>query len=72
MTATNNRIKEIVYRNNLQYLDKRKYQCNETKKYCTGIIDTGHKSHFDYGHYTLKGAEHFGKVISEINWLQNE
>lgn len=72
MTATNNRIKEIVYRNNLQYLDKRKYQCDETKKYCTGIIDTGHKSHFDYGHYTLKGAEHFGKVINEINWLQNE
>lgn len=69
-TRVNHAIAEIARQKGVVYLDKSLYMCDHNLKQCDGITADGYKSLYDYGHYTLQGAKHFGKRISETNWLK--
>lgn len=66
----NERIREFATRNQLIYLDKQDFLCDETSQLCFGISSNLHKRFFDYGHYTLEGAKEFGVRASLIGWLR--
>lgn len=66
----NSKIEEYSRKNNYLYLKQQDYLCNEAKKICYGITNKGEKIFWDYGHFTLKGAEFFGKEIFKMNWFK--
>ena len=71
----NKQLKKIANENNISFLNKEDFQCENKEKKCYGIITSGGersglKVYYDYGHYTLEGARFFGKIISDINWLK--
>jgi hypothetical protein len=54
---------------NIKILDKADFICSDQKQQCYCFDDKGLKTYHDSGHQTLSGAIFFGKVMSEINWL---
>ena len=66
----NKKIKIIAAQFNLPFLEKADFVCDEVEKICDGVTPDGYKSFFDYGHWTLEGAKHFGKKIHDMNWLK--
>ncbi len=69
LEVTDARIRRIVEENGAKYLDKFSTVCNEREKTCTGLTPEGFKAIFDYAHYTLRGAEYFGRKMYEADWL---
>ena len=63
-------LKEIMIELNIKYLDRFDYSCNLKKKECDFVTENEEKIYFDYGHYTLEGANYFGKRIYEMNWFK--
>ncbi|MBQ0798948.1 MAG: acyltransferase [Porticoccaceae bacterium] len=57
----NERIEEIARKNGVPYLDKVSLICELDAKACSAFTDEGHKTLYDYGHWTLEGAQFFGK-----------
>lgn len=73
VTAPVNRdVKAIAREYGVTYLEKSEYICDHEERTCDGITPDGFKSFYDYGHYTLKGAKHFGRRIHELGWLNIE
>jgi len=69
--SLNHPVKYIAKKKGVKYLRKKDYICSEQLKECDGVTPEGFKSFYDYGHYTLKGAKHFGKRIHELGWFNN-
>jgi len=65
----NQSLKEIANIHNLIVLNKMDFICDISASTCDGITDEGYKAFYDYGHFTLEGAEYFGRRIHELNWL---
>ena len=61
----NNSIIELTSKYKINYFDKVKIICDNKKKECSGFTDEGYKTFYDYGHWTLEGAEYFGKKFIE-------
>ena len=61
---------EIAKKRGIKVLDKKDFMCNMQARTCDGITNEGYKSFWDYGHWTVEGAEYFGRRIHEINWLK--
>jgi len=66
----NKQVKRIALEKGVPYLEKSEYMCDHQAKICDGVTDEGHKVFYDYGHYTLHGAKHFGKKIAEMGWFK--
>ena len=69
-SSVNQRLKKLVKKYNLVYLNKEDYLCDLVKKECDYVTDEGHKIFYDYGHHTLDGAKYLGKKIFEMGWLK--
>lgn len=67
--GSNDQILEICRRLGVPYLDKQDFICDLHKDTCEGITPDGYKSFYDQGHWTLEGAEYFGRRIHKLNWL---
>ena len=65
----NQSLREIANAHNIFVLNKMDFICDIPAGTCDGITDEGYKAFFDYGHFTLEGAEYFGRRIHELNWL---
>jgi hypothetical protein len=65
----NRQVKTIADQANVTYLDKYPIICDDINQVCYGITEEGYKSFYDYGHYTLEGADYFGKRIALLDWL---
>ena len=66
----NFRINNIAKQENVLFLNKHDYLCNDFTKECDILTDENFKIYYDYGHYTLEGAKYFGKKIHRMNWLK--
>jgi peptidoglycan/LPS O-acetylase OafA/YrhL len=62
-------LKQFTIKNNLIFLDKNDYICNNNQQSCEFIDSNGHKLIYDYGHYTVEGFKYFGEKIKAIGWL---
>ena len=65
----NEKLKELAHQHSVTYLDRQEIVCDFIKGECDGVTPKGFKSFYDYGHWTLQGAKHFGHKIAESNWL---
>ena len=65
----NQSLREIANAHNILVLNKMDFICDIPAGTCDGITDEGYKALYDYGHFTLEGAEYFGRRIHELNWL---
>ena len=63
-------LKEISKKNNIRFLNKNDYVCNDVQLRCFTLTDGDEKINLDSSHTTLAGAKYFGKKISNSNWLK--
>ena len=45
------------------------FTCDLMLEECDALNSEGDALYFDYGHYTVVGAVHFGRKILESGWL---
>ena len=62
---------EIIAREeNLPYLDKKKFLCDERRKICEFLTpNSNFEILFDYSHFSVEGASYLGKKY--YNYLKN-
>ena len=70
MIKLNNWLEEISLRNNVKFLRKENFICNQKLEICHIITNEGYKIFWDNSHFTLEGAKYFGKKIHQMNWLK--
>ncbi len=63
-------LKEISKKNDIIFLNKSDYICNNIDMTCFSLTDNNEKINLDSTHITLAGAKYFGKKIADINWLK--
>ena len=63
-------LKEISRRNNIKFLNKDDYICNDTEQMCFILTEENEKINYNSSHITLAGAKYFGKKIAASNWLK--
>ncbi|MEM1155962.1 MAG: SGNH hydrolase domain-containing protein, partial [Pseudomonadota bacterium] len=44
--------------------------CNEQRKSCSAITPNGYRTFYDHVHWTVEGADFFGRRIAELGWLE--
>lgn len=66
----NERLRVLASNLNIPYLSRRELICSRTERSCVLATPNGDKSMYDYGHWTIKGAEYFGSRIKELGWLE--
>lgn len=66
----NLKLEEMANNQDIIYLRKNDFLCNELKKECDAVTDDGYKIFYDYGHFTLEGAEYFGRKIYKLGWFK--
>ncbi len=65
----NNKLKIILNKKNIKYLDPLDYSCDVIKKKCDVLTNKNSKIYWDYAHYSIDGSRFFGKKIKSLNWL---
>jgi len=50
-------------------LPRRDLVCDDVSETCALVTPGGHKTMYDYGHWTLEGAEYFGRRAAQTGWL---
>ena len=63
-------IQNYASKNDILYLDKHNFLCNEKKQICHCITESGKKIFYDADHYTIEGAKFFGKKIKKMGWFK--
>ena len=66
----NKKLFEIARENNAMFLDKMNYICDAGEEKCRVLTPHGHLINWDYGHYSINGANFLGGVMKKINWLE--
>ena len=66
----NSQIENIAKNNNVKYLKKQDFTCNNLEKTCDVLTEDKYKIYYDYGHYTLEGAKFLGEKIYKLKWLK--
>jgi peptidoglycan/LPS O-acetylase OafA/YrhL len=61
--STNNELKKLTKQHSILTFDFSRFQCFNQNKRCKVITPDNEKIYWDYGHFTLKGAKYFGKLI---------
>ncbi|MFZ5892890.1 MAG: acyltransferase family protein [Myxococcota bacterium] len=67
LDAINHAVKAEAARLGLRYLDKKDLICREDR--CAFLDERHFPYYFDYGHWSLVGAKHFGESILTSHWL---
>ena len=63
-------IQNYASTNDILYLDKHNFLCNEKKQTCYSITESGKKIFYDADHYTIEGAKFLGKKIKKMGWFK--
>jgi peptidoglycan/LPS O-acetylase OafA/YrhL len=63
-------LSDFSLKNDLIYLNKEDYLCDEKNKECDYVTPSGYKIFYDYGHYTIEGAKYLGKKIYKTGWFK--
>jgi hypothetical protein len=63
----NKKLSEISFDLGIDYIDKTNFICNLKKKRCDFVSSNLESFYFDYGHWTRKGAKHFGRKMLKNN-----
>ncbi|MDC1497007.1 acyltransferase [Pelagibacteraceae bacterium] len=61
--STNNELKRLTKQHKILAFDFSKFQCYNQSNRCKTITPDNEKIYWDYGHFTLKGAKYFGKLL---------
>lgn len=69
ISQTNLDLQDIARTNDVIFLSRWDLVCSDVKKSCTLATPDGAKTMYDYGHWTLEGAQYFGEKIRDENWL---
>jgi peptidoglycan/LPS O-acetylase OafA/YrhL len=70
VARTNARLREIAAAAGAGYLSRRDLVCDDAAGTCDLVTPEGHKTLYDYGHWTLAGAAHFGARAAERGWFR--
>ena len=70
MITFNEKLKKILNKKGIKYLDPLDYACDTILKQCDVLTNDNFKIYWDYAHYTLNGSMHFGKKIKSTNWFE--
>lgn len=62
-------LREIARQTRVIYLSRQSLICSEQARTCILSTPGGQKTMYDYGHWTLEGAEYFGKLAAALDWL---
>jgi peptidoglycan/LPS O-acetylase OafA/YrhL len=65
----NTRIRTIAEGAGAVYLDKFAFSCAGTPRVCEAVTEDLRPLRYDYGHWTLAGADRFAERMAEIDWL---
>ena len=65
MDAINLRLAKISQELGVDYIDKVPFICSADQSQCDVLDADGHLLIYDYGHWTLEGAKHFGEKMIE-------
>lgn len=65
----NARLRDLAGALGVTYLSRHDLICEDAAKTCAIATPEGMKTMYDYGHWTIEGAQHFGRVAAERNWL---
>jgi hypothetical protein len=71
LDALNFRLARLAQRFNVTYIDKVPIICSEDRSRCDVLDENGNLLYFDYGHWTLEGAKHFGRKMIDSGHLQD-
>ena len=63
-------LKNFSDENNITFLNKEDFLCNNSRKECDFITPEGFKIYFDQTHYSIDGAKYLGKKIFDMNWFK--
>ena len=66
----NNKLKIILNKRNIKYLDPLDYSCDIVLKTCDVLTNKNFKIYWDSAHYSPEGSRFFGKKIKSLNWLK--
>lgn len=66
----NTALRQIAEDVGASYSSRRDLICQNEKQTCTLITPNGRKSMYDYGHWTLEGAQHFGREAARNGWFR--
>ena len=66
----NQLLREISKNNNIRFLDKIDYICDNIDLKCSVLTDKNEKIHHDEAHQTLAGSKYFGRIVAEQDWLK--
>lgn len=67
---TNKAVHDLAVRLGVEFLDRQTLICDELIEQCTGVTPEGYAVTYDYGHWTLAGSAHFGRVMAISDWLK--
>jgi len=67
--AWNRAMKSIADAGDVGFFDKREFLCEDERRRCVAVTDSGHKVFYDYGHWTTEGARFIGQRIHATGWL---
>ena len=71
-TELNAKLKRIARQTGIVSLDKAAFICTPRARRCDAVTHSGYKAFYDYGHFTLEGAQHFGRKIAKSDWFTHE
>lgn len=63
---------EVSETNGVEFYDRRALLCDDDAQVCTLVRKDGRRTMYDDTHWTLEGAELFGKRSVEAGWFQND
>ena len=66
----NNLLKKFASENNIIFLDKIEYMCDVENEFCDALDEQNNLLHQDAIHYSVKGAEFYGKKIAKLGWFK--
>jgi len=68
----NDELRRIAEINNVIYLDRMDYICDEYRMLCYAVQDDLSKNFYDYGHHTAVASGFFAEIIDRKKWFSVE
>jgi len=62
-------VRAVAEEKGVPYLSRRDLLCSDAEGSCALMTPDGRKALYDYSHWTLEGARHFGALAAERGWL---
>ena len=65
----NDALHAMAARAGVKVYEKAGFMCDAEARTCDLVTPDGYKTLYDYGHYTLEGARHFGDRVAGLGWF---